>query len=71
MPKTSKKAGKKQPKRQPSVMYFRPTRPGNIDPRLIRKAVIEVRNERLRREAETKEKARTEANGEPPVGEAE
>jgi|GEM_PF-4612104 len=70
MPK-SKKSGKKRPRKQRELGYFYPTRPGKIDPRLIRKAVIAVRDRRLREEAEAKAKARAEANGDVPVAEAE
>jgi hypothetical protein len=71
MPKSKKKTGKKRPKKQREIVYIFPTRRGNIDPRLIHKAVVAVRDRRLKEEAEAKTKAKVAANGESPVAEAE
>jgi hypothetical protein len=70
MPKT-KMAGKKKKKKEREVVYIRPLGRGKIDPRLIRKAVIAVRNRRLKEEAEAKAKAGAEANGDARATEAE
>ena len=69
MAKTKKKTAKKRPKKQREIVYIFPTRRGNIDPRLIHKAVVAVRDRRLKEEAEAKAKARAEANGDTPVAE--
>jgi hypothetical protein len=58
MPKT-KKPGKRKLQFAP---YWQ-AGPGTIDPRLIRKAVIEVITERRKKEAEAKAKARSQTNG--------
>lgn len=70
MPKV-KKPGKKKAKKERQVVYIRPLGRGTIDPRLIRKAVIAVRNRRLKGEAEAKVRAMAEANGDAHAAEAE
>jgi len=71
MAKSKTKTAKKRPKKRAQIVYIFPTRRGKIDPRLIHKAVVAVRDERLKREAEARAKAKAEANGEAPAAEGE
>jgi len=68
MPKTIKE---KKKKRRPKVPIFDLPGKGNIDPRLIRKAVVEVYGQMLREEAEARLKQRDKSVGKPSETEPE
>jgi hypothetical protein len=55
MPKT--KSAAKRKKKRSNVILMPPIGKGNIDPKLIREAVIAVRDQRLREEAAARDKA--------------
>ena len=59
MPKPTRE--QKKPGRPQIVLYELPGK-GNIDPRLIRHAIVEVRDRRIKEEAEGKAKARLQSN---------
>ena len=71
MPKTQKTRKKKPKKKEPEIILHRLPGEGNIDPRLIRKAVEEVIAERRKREAEERANARSSRNGKSQVADTE